>query len=106
MKVLDPELIAPVLILVRLNICAAKAGLVTVGAGNSGAQNTCANPKEIITASATDSTDTITSWSNYGSTTDISAPGQNIGTTLRGGGYGNGSGTSASCVVAAGVLAL
>jgi subtilisin family serine protease len=64
-------------------------------------------PSSAITCvSATDSTDAKASFSSYGDAVDVAAPGINIFTTLRGGGYGNTSGTSFSTPITAGVYAL
>jgi hypothetical protein len=64
----------------------------------------CAN---VVAVSATTSSDTLASFSNYGTWVDISAPGASILTTSRGGGeYGNWSGTSFSSPITAGVAAL
>jgi thermitase len=60
----------------------------------------------IMVAAATDSNDQRASWSSYGSYVDISAPGVSIYTTLRGGGYGNVSGTSISSPIVAATAAL
>src|SRR5206468_9006720 len=54
----------------------------------------------------TDSNDAIASFSNTGNNIDVSAPGVNIVTTIRGGGYGYATGTSASAPLVAGVAAL
>jgi subtilisin family serine protease len=63
----------------------------------------CAN---VVAVSATTSSDTRASFSNYGDWVDISAPGVAILTTNRGGGYGSWSGTSFSSPITAGVAAL
>ena len=63
----------------------------------------CAN---VVAVSATTSSDTRASFSNYGNWVDISAPGTSILTTNRGGGYGSWNGTSFSSPIAAGVAAL
>ncbi len=63
----------------------------------------CAN---VVAVSATTSTDTRASFSNYGDWVDIAAPGVSILTTNNGGSYGSWSGTSFSSPIAAGVAAL
>jgi len=63
----------------------------------------CAN---VVAVSATTSSDTPASFSNYGDWIDISAPGAYILTTTRSGGYGNWNGTSFSSPITAGVAAL
>ena len=60
----------------------------------------------MVAVSATTSSDTLASFSNYGDWIDISAPGTYILTTTRGGGYGNWNGTSFSSPITAGVAAL
>jgi subtilisin family serine protease len=62
--------------------------------------------QNVIAVSATTSSDTRASFSNYGDWVDISAPGASILTTNRGGSYGSWSGTSFSSPIAAGVAAL
>jgi subtilisin family serine protease len=83
-----------------------KGGVFVCSAGNSGGVLTYTNPSSVVTVGATDKSDVITSWSSYGSSTDISAPGAGIYTTLRGGSYGAVSGTSFSAPMTAGILAL
>jgi len=60
----------------------------------------------VIAVSATTSSDTLSSFSNYGDWIDIAAPGSYILTTTRGGGYGYWNGTSFSSPITAGVAAL
>ena len=59
-----------------------------------------------VSVSATTSSDSLASFSNYGNWIDISAPGVSIYTTLNGGGYGSKSGTSFSSPITAGLAAL
>lgn len=59
-----------------------------------------------IAVSATTSSDTLASFSNFGNWIDIAAPGASILTTNTGGGYGSWSGTSFSSPIAAGLGAL
>jgi len=83
-----------------------KNGLVIVGAGNSGALATTTPTTTMIPVSATNANDQITSWSTYGDFVAVSAPGEGVWTTIKGGSYGAKSGTSFSSPVAAGVVAL
>ncbi len=83
-----------------------KGGVVMNSAGNSGTLDTTAASSALVSVSATDSTDTVTSWSTYGPYVDVSAPGAGIWTTTMGGGYSSVSGTSFSSPLTAGVAAL
>jgi subtilisin family serine protease len=83
-----------------------RGGVVTVSAGNDGAFDPSPDDPYLITVSATDSNDAIATFSNTGNSIDVSAPGVNIVTTIRGGGYGYATGTSASAPLVAGVAAL
>src|SRR5581483_10295279 len=60
----------------------------------------------LTTVGATDSNDARASFSNYGNFVDVVAPGVSVRTTLRGGGYGYGTGTSFATPLTAGVYAL
>jgi hypothetical protein len=59
-----------------------------------------------VAVSATESSDLLASYSNFGSWIDLAAPGSGILTTNTGGSYASWSGTSFSSPVAAGVAAL
>ena len=83
-----------------------KGGLLINSAGNSGAVDTTLANGAMISVSATDSADAKASWSSFGNYVDVSAPGQGIWTTTRGGGYAAVNGTSFSSPVTAGVVAL
>ncbi|HUI80200.1 MAG TPA: malectin domain-containing carbohydrate-binding protein [Bryobacteraceae bacterium] len=60
----------------------------------------------VVAVSATDVGDVLASFSDYGSWITLSAPGNNILTTVSGGGYGYWYGTSFASPIAAGVAAL
>ncbi|MGI6415159.1 MAG: S8 family serine peptidase [Thermoguttaceae bacterium] len=61
----------------------------------------------IVAVAAVDDTDALASFSNYGATqVDLAAPGVDVLSTIRGGGYGLNSGTSMAAPHATGVLAL
>src|SRR6185369_4555975 len=60
----------------------------------------------LLRISATDSSDVFASFSAKGNNIDLCAPGVNIVTTTKGGGYGYATGTSASAPLVAGVAAL
>ena len=85
-----------------------KQAVLIAAAGNNG-NNTlfypaaCAN---VVAVSATDSSDIRPGWSNFGSYVDVSAPGANIISLSGADQYAAWNGTSFSCPVAAGVVAL
>lgn len=83
-----------------------KGGVVVVAAGNSGSNPGYSDSPYMISVSATDSSDTKTSWSSYGDYVDVAAPGAGIITTSKGGGYASVSGTSFASPATAAVAAL
>jgi len=87
------------------------AGITQVAAaGNSGpAENTVTYPgayPEVIGVAATDSSDTVPSWSSRGPEVDIAAPGVNVYSTYLENSYKTLSGTSMASPHVAGVSAL
>src|SRR6185503_12543435 len=63
--------------------------------------------KDLIVVSASDNRDQPASWSNWGTrSVTLAAPGTNILTTQRGGGYWNVSGTSAAAPIVSGIAGL
>jgi subtilisin family serine protease len=82
-----------------------KGGVVVAAAGNSGVQETISDDPYILTVGATDPQDVLYYYSNRGNNLDLVAPGNNT-TTLIGGLYGAGGGTSFAAPVVAGVAAL
>ena len=83
-----------------------RGGVIVVAAGNDGVLDLSPDNPDVITVSATTTTDSLASWSNRGYSIDLGAPGVSIHTTTRGGGYGSVLGTSFSAPVVAGVAAL
>lgn len=88
------------------NYMRSKGGVVVVSAGNTSGLVNYAPSSALLVVSATDSNDKLASWSSYGPSVDVSAPGVSIYTTTRGGGYGNVSGTSFSSPIVAATAAL
>jgi hypothetical protein len=90
-----------------------KGGLVIAAAGNTGKYENYVDNPYILTVSATNKTDYITTWSSYGPYVDLSAPGAGIFTLIPGWqatsydyAYGYWSGTSFSTPIVTGLAAL
>jgi len=85
-------------------------GLLVWAAGNSNANLTDndRDADDVIVVGATDQNDNKASFSNYGIYVDLSAPGVSVFTMSNSGdaGYGGASGTSFSCPLTAGLVAL
>ena len=85
-----------------------RGGLLFIAAGNDGGDMSGIYPDfpASIAVGATTSSDTRSSWSNYGAFIDLVAPGSNIYTTTTSGGYTSTNGTSFASPIAAGLAAL
>jgi subtilisin family serine protease len=83
-----------------------KGGVVVAAAGNCACFDSTPENPYIISVSATVQGDGFASFSSQGNYVDISAPGDHIYTTNRGGTYGMWYGTSFASPVVAGVVAL
>ncbi len=83
-----------------------KGGMVVVAAGNSGADPGYSENVDLLSVSATTSSELKASWSSFGYYVDLAAPGASIWTTKNGGGYGAASGTSFASPATAAVVAL
>jgi len=94
---------------------ALRNNVVVVCSSGNGSQDLDTNPyypasfglKDLIAVGATDNQDQPVSWSNWGARkVTVAAPGANILTTQRGGGYWTVTGTSAAAPVVTGIAGL
>ncbi|MBL4809102.1 MAG: S8 family serine peptidase [Phycisphaerales bacterium] len=83
-----------------------QGNLLVFSSGNSGVGNQTNDWAKVIIVGASNSSDNYAAFSNFGVGIDCIAPGTNIQTTTRGGGYGNTTGTSFSSPITAGALML
>ncbi|MGL6094184.1 MAG: S8 family serine peptidase [Fimbriiglobus sp.] len=93
------------------------AGVIVVASAGNDGINTDSTPvypggyvtnsDNMVVVAATNWSDTLTSWSNFGrNTVTLAAPGESILSTTNGGGYGLKSGTSMAAPMVAGALAV
>lgn len=80
--------------------------LLVFASGNSGVEDQTVDRPSVIIVGASGTSNTVTGFSNYGVGIDVIAPGSNIRTTTRTGGYENATGTSFSAPLTAATLAL
>jgi hypothetical protein len=91
-----------------INYATAQGSLVVAAAGNSNSTNNHypSSYKGVLSVVSTTSTDTKSSFSNYGYTVDVSAPGSSIYNTWQNDTYATLSGTSMASPLTAGLAAL
>lgn len=91
-----------------INFAAENGTLVVAASGNSNSneEHFPSSYKNAFSVGSTDEGDLKSSFSNYGYSLDVSAPGSSIYSTWQGGGYSYASGTSMASPLVAGLIAL
>jgi len=91
-----------------INYGISKGSLIVAAAGNDSLAEIYypARFDEVLGITATNPYDQLAYYSNYGTETDLAAPGSQIRTTNINGGYSTGNGTSFSSAIVSGVAAL
>ena len=94
---------------------AGRRNVVVICSAGNGSRDIDRNPyypssftlNNLIPVAATDNADQLNSWSNWGArNVSVAAPGTDVLTTQKGGGYWNVTGTSASAPIVAGIAGL
>lgn len=88
------------------NFIESNGGLLVFASGNEGVQDQTVHRPSVIIVGASTTSNTVAGFSNYGVGIDVVAPGVNIRTTNRTGGYENVTGTSFAAPLTAATLAL
>ncbi len=83
-----------------------KGGILIWAAGNDGATMNASNWPDVVIVGATDKNDQIASFSRRGEAVDLYAPGTDVWSTVRSGGYQGWDGTSESAGLTSGVAGL
>jgi hypothetical protein len=84
----------------------AEGHLLVFASGNDGVQDQNSDWVNVTIVGASNTANAVASFSNYGIGVDVIAPGSNIYSTTRTGGYGNATGTSFSSPLTAASMAL